>query len=61
MTIAAETGKIRLQGLKKDVYKAESRIKEVLYKIKDELSAIMLAQLVNIIFGRKRSKHRKVL
>ena len=55
MTICYSTGKIRLQGLKKDVYKVESRVKEILYKIKDELveqqQALMLAQLVNITLG----------
>ena len=41
---------ILLQGLKKDVYKAESNVKDMLYKIKDALAeqqhAVMLAQLV---------------
>ena len=49
MTIIAGS-KIRLQGLKKDVYKAESNVKDRLCKIKDDLAeqqhAVMLAQLV---------------
>ena len=44
--------RIRLQGQSKDVFKAESRIKEMLHKIRAELmeqqEAVMLAQFVSV-------------
>ena len=47
------TARIRLQGQSKDVYQADSRIKEILHKTKAELmeqqEAVMLAQFVSVI------------
>ena len=44
--------RIRLQGQSKDVFRAESRIKEMLHKIRAELmeqqEAVMLAQFVSV-------------
>ena len=49
--------RIRLQGQTKDVYQAESRIKEMLHKIKSEQTeheqSVMLAQLVGSSIVRK--------
>ena len=48
------TARIRLQGQTKDVYQAESRVKEMLHKIQAELIEqqrdAMLGQLVHSIF-----------
>ena len=45
-------GRIRLQGQTKDVYQADSRVKEMLHKVKAELmeqeERAMLAQFVRI-------------
>ena len=47
------TARIRLQGQSKDVYQADSRIKEILHKTKAELmeqqEAVMLAQFVSVV------------
>ena len=51
--IGQRTGRIRLLGQTKDVYKADSRVKEELHKIKanimEEQEAVMLAQFVRIV------------
>ena len=50
------TGRIRLQGQSKDVYMADSKVKETLHKIRADLmeqqEAVMLAQFVRITFGQ---------
>ena len=53
------SARIRLQGQSKEVYQAESRIKEMLHKIKAELmeqqEAVMLAQFVSENLQKKPS------
>ena len=51
--VGQRVGRIRLQGQTKDAYRAESKVKETLHKIKADLmeqqEAVMLAQFVSKI------------
>ena len=55
--------RIRLQGQTKDVYQAESRVKEMLHKIKSEQTeqeqSAVLSQLVGLVISTKMFSEKK--